>query len=79
MQYKISTHLYSVRIYNTTTRAIAHSHAKEPTHAYHKYIEALVTIVVGGVNIDVGVLVYLKRFLEENCMACLCLVKRVAD
>ena len=60
-------------------RALAHLHAKERTHACLKYIKALVTIVVGGVDIDVGLLVNLKRFLEENCIASLCLVERVAQ
>lgn len=45
---------------------------KERTCACLKYIKPLVTIAVGGVDIDVGLLVNLKRFLEENCIASLC-------
>jgi hypothetical protein len=58
-------------------RALAYLHAKKQTCACLKYFEALVTISVGGVDIDVGLLVNLKRFLEENCIACLCLVEEM--
>lgn len=33
-----------------------------------KYFEALVTIMVGGINIDVGPLVNLRKFVEDECM-----------
>ena len=31
-------------------------------------IEALVTIVVGGLDVDIAVLVKMKRFIEEQCI-----------
>lgn len=41
-----------------------------------KCIEASITIAVGGVDIDVRLLVDLRKFIEENCIAGLCSVER---
>lgn len=58
-------------------REFANFRANERTCACLKYVQDLVTIAMGGVNIDVCILVNLKRFIEENCIMGLSLVERV--
>lgn len=45
-------------------------------HASNIYIDVLVTMAMGGVDIDVRLLVYLRRFVKEDCIVGLCLVER---
>jgi hypothetical protein len=33
-------------------------------------------MAMGGVDIDIKLLVYLRRFVEDNCIVDLCLVER---
>ena len=57
-------------------QTLVHSQGQERTHVCLKYIKALVTIVMGGVDVDVGLLVNLRRFIEDHCFAGLCSVER---
>jgi hypothetical protein len=41
-----------------------------------KYFEVFVTIVVAGIDIDITLLVKLRKFIEEECMAELCSMER---
>lgn len=49
---------------------------QEQTRACSKYIKASATIVVGGMDVDVVLLVNLRRFIEEHYIASLCFVER---
>lgn len=57
-------------------RVAACAHVHERTHATLKYFASSVTIAVGGNGIDVTLLLNLRRFIEEHCIAGLCVVKR---
>ena len=41
-----------------------------------EYFEVSVAIAVGGTNIDIDLLVSLRRFIEEECIVGLCFVER---
>ena len=41
-----------------------------------KYFEASFMIVVDGANIDIALLVNLRKFIEDKCMVGLCCVER---
>lgn len=56
--------------------ALAHPQVQEQTHSSPKYFKASVTIAVGGMDVDVGFLVNLRRFIEEECMIGMCSVER---
>lgn len=56
-------------------KVAAHAQAQEGARVALKYFEALVTIVVGGVDIDI-MLVNLRRFIEEHCIVRLCSIER---
>jgi hypothetical protein len=45
--------------------ALAHSQGQEQICASLKYIEASMTIVVGGMDVDIVLFVELKRFIKE--------------
>lgn len=49
-------------------RALARAQAQERTRGCLKYFES-VTYAVGGVDIDIRLIVNLRRFIEENCIA----------
>ena len=49
-------------------RALARAQAQEGTRGCLKYFES-VTNAVGGVDVDIRLLVNLRRFIEENCIA----------
>lgn len=53
-------------------RALAQSQGQERNHVCLKYIEASVMIAVGGMDVDIALLVKLKRIIEEQCIARLC-------
>ena len=57
-------------------QALAHSQVQERTHSSPKYFKASVIIAVGGMDVDVGFLVNLRRFIEEECMIALCSVEQ---
>lgn len=42
---------------------------RECTRVALKYFEASITIAVGGVDIDIRLLVNMKWFIEEHCIA----------
>lgn len=48
---------------------MARAQGHQRTHVALKYFEALITIVV---DIDIALLVNLRRFIEEHCIARLC-------
>ena len=48
--------------------ALACSQGQEKTHFSLKYFEVRVTIAAGGMDIDVSLLVKLRRFIEEECL-----------
>lgn len=54
-------------------RALAQS--QERTRTSSKKIEATMTIAMGGMDVDIALLVKLKWFIEEQCIAGLCSVK----
>lgn len=41
-----------------------------------EYFEASVAIAIGGTNIDIDLLMSLRRFIEEKCIVGLCFVER---
>lgn len=55
--------------------ACAHAHAQECTHAVLKYVEASITIAIGGIDIDVTLLVKMRRFAKEYNFVGLCYVE----
>jgi hypothetical protein len=57
-------------------RVLAQSQGQEQNHVCLKYIEASVTNVVGGMDVDTALLVKLKRIVEERCIARLCSEER---
>ena len=57
-------------------QAFAHSQVQERTCTCFKYFEAFVTIAMGGLDSDIGLLVNLRRFIEEECIADLRSVER---
>ena len=56
--------------------ALAFSQGQERTRAFLKYIEASVAIDVGGIHVDIVLLVNLRRFIEEHCIAGLSSMER---
>ena len=57
-------------------RATTQAKGRECAHASLKYFEASVTIVVRGVDIDITLLVNLRRFIEDHCIVRSCAVER---
>lgn len=60
--------------------ALVHFQGQEQTHACLDYIKASVTICcgsLGGMDVDIALLVKLKRFIKEQCIIGLCFVERV--
>ena len=49
--------------------ALAHTHGQEWTRACLKYIEASTTIAVGNMDVDIALLMKLRRFIEDECIA----------
>lgn len=49
-------------------RALARAQAQERTRGCLKYFKSM-TNAVGGVDIDIRLIVNLRRFIEENCIA----------
>ena len=47
-------------------RVHVHSQAQERTHSSLKYFEASVTIAVGNMDIDIALLMILRKFIEEE-------------
>lgn len=57
-------------------RALAHSHAQETTTCSSlKCFKASIRIVIGGMDIDITLLLILWKFIEEECMEGLCFVE----
>lgn len=56
-------------------RELVHSQAQKRTRSSLKYFEAHVTIAVGGMDIDIGLLVKSRKFIMDECMAGLCSVE----
>lgn len=54
-----------------TSRALAQKH----TRAFLKSFEVIINIVVRG-DIDIQILVNLRRFIKDDCVARLCTVER---
>jgi hypothetical protein len=52
-------------------KALAHSQDRERTCSSQKYFEASITIGMGGMDIDMVLLVKSRKFIEE-CMGGLC-------
>lgn len=48
-----------------------HKH-KERTRASFKYCEVLMTKAVGGVDIDIRLLMNLEKFIKDHCIVGLC-------
>jgi hypothetical protein len=59
-------------------RALARSEGHELTWFALKYFEASTAIVVGRKDVDIALLVNLRKFIEEECTASLCSTKRCA-
>ena len=57
-------------------RVLMRSQAQERTRLSLEYFEPYVTIGVGGMDINIALLVMLRRFIKEECMAGLCYVER---
>ena len=49
---------------------------QEQTCSSFKYFKASITIVVGGIDIDIAFFVKLRKFIEENWMAWFCSMER---
>lgn len=47
---------------------LTQSQAQKRTWSSVKYFEAFVTIVVGGMDINIGFLVKLRKVIEEECI-----------
>jgi hypothetical protein len=52
-------------------RDLARSRGQERTCICLKYIEAQVAIVVGGMDVDIVLILVLKSYVEEQCIAML--------
>ena len=64
------------RIYCDASKdAAARAQAQEHTCGCLKYFENFATIAVGDMGIDITLLLKLRRFIEEHCIAGLCSVK----
>ena len=50
--------------------------AQARTRGSLKYFEASITIAMGGMDIDIALLVWLTRFIEQHCIAKSCSVER---
>ena len=59
-------------------RVLARYEGHELTWFALKHFEAATAIGVGGKDVDIALLVNLRKFIEEECMACLCSTKRSA-
>jgi hypothetical protein len=57
-------------------RAFVCSQVQERSCACLEYFEALVTIAMEGVDVDIRLLVKMKNFIEEQCAARMCLIER---
>ena len=53
-------------------RELVHSQAQKRNCSSLKYFEAPVTIAVGGMDIDIGFLMKLRKFIMDECMVGLC-------
>jgi hypothetical protein len=58
-------------------RALAQSQGQEGSHSSLKYFKVSMTVVVGGIDMNIAFLVKLRKFIEEECMVGLCYVERV--
>ena len=54
----------------------ARAQVHERTRGALKYFEASITIVVGGVDINMELLDSLRRFIEDHCIVGFCVVER---
>jgi len=54
---------------------IARAHAHECIHFALKYFKGLVAIAIGGVDIDIILMVNMKRIIEEHCLGGACTYK----
>lgn len=50
--------------------------AQEHTWEALKYFEASITIAVGGVDVDIKLLISLRMFIEDHCIVGFCVVER---
>ena len=57
-------------------RALVRSQGQVRTRACFKYSEAFVTMVVGGMDMDIRVLIKLRKFMKEECIVVLCSMER---
>ena len=56
-------------------QALGHWQAQVGMRSSLKCFEASVTIVVGGMDIDIGLFVNLRGFIKEECTVGLCSMK----
>lgn len=57
-------------------RALVRSRGQEGTRACFKYSEAFVTMAVGGTDMDIRVIIKLRKFMKEECIVVLCSMER---
>lgn len=55
---------------------LARLQGREQTLSSFKYLKASVTIVMGGIDIDIALPMKLRKFIEENWMAWFCSVEQ---
>lgn len=68
----INSFLSRIFVMPSRMRALAQSPRQEQHCVCLKYIEALVTSAVGGMDVGIALLVKSKRIIEERCIAGLC-------
>ena len=57
-------------------RALTYAEAQARTRGSLKYLEASATNAMGGMDIDITLVVRLRRFIEEHCIANSCSMER---
>lgn len=56
--------------------ALAHSQRQQKTRVCLNYIEASLTIAMERMDVDIGLLVNLRRFIDKHSIVGLCSVER---